>query len=65
MTRFQTYQTEYGFITIDTHTETPPEDFIAGPFDNTLAEADVIQNGAIIEVVDDSLVVTPDEREAV
>lgn len=64
MTRYQTYQTEYGFITIDTQTEQPPEEFVAGPFDNTETEAQVIENGAIIEVVNDSLVIAPDDREA-
>ncbi len=55
MTRFQTYQTDFGFITIDTKTETAPENYIAGPFDVTIPEADMIQEGATIEVDGDSV----------
>lgn len=62
MTRFKTYQMDYGFITIDTQTEQPPEDYI-DVFDTTVAEADTIQNGAIIEVEGNGLVITPDEHE--
>lgn len=31
MTRFKTYQMEWGFMTIDTQTEAAPEGYIAGP----------------------------------
>lgn len=55
MTRFQTYQMPYGFITIDTNTETPPDEFIAGPFMVNIAEAEMIEEGATIEVVDDDV----------
>lgn len=64
MTRYQTYQMPYGFMTIDTQTETAPEEYIA-VFDTTIPEAQVIENGAILEVVEDELVITPDEREQV
>lgn len=63
MSRYQTYQTDYGFITIDTQTEAAPEDYISGPFDNTEEEAAIIEQGAILEVEGDNLVITPDERE--
>jgi len=63
-TRYKTYQTEYGFMTIDTRTETPPTDYIA-VFDTTIAEADVIESGAIIQVDGDNLLITADEREAI
>lgn len=53
MTRFQTYQMPYGFITINTTTEQPPEEFIAGPFMVNVAEAQMIQDGAEIEVTED------------
>lgn len=64
MSRYQTYQTDYGFITIDTTTEQPPAEYIAGPFDNTEEEATIIEQGAILEVEGDNLVITPDERES-
>lgn len=56
-TRYQTYQTEFGFITIDTKTETAPEEYIAGPFDVNIAEADLIKEGAVIEVIDGEAIV--------
>lgn len=52
-TRYQTYQMEYGWITIDTKTENPPENPIAGPFDVTLPEVDIIQNAGFIELNED------------
>lgn len=54
MTRYYTYQMSYGWITIDTKTENPPEDFIAGPFDVTLPEVELIENAASIELNDDA-----------
>lgn len=45
----------YGFITIDTRTESAPTEFIAGPFDVNLSEAEMIQDGATIEVVGDEV----------
>ena len=50
-TRYQTYQTSYGWCTIDTHPssgDVPPSDYISGPFDVNLTEADQIMNGAEI-----------------
>ncbi len=63
MTRHQTYQTEYGFITIDTETEQPPDEFISGPFDVNLDEADQIDQGADLEVTEDGLQITPQPLE--
>lgn len=53
---FKTYQTEYGFITIDTDTETPPVDYIA-EFDVTPDDATLIQQGADIIVNDTNITV--------
>lgn len=61
-TRYQTYQMSWGFLTIDTEAETPPDDFIAGPFDVNLTEAGHIQDGASIEIVDGQAIVTPQEN---
>lgn len=47
-TRYQTYEMSYGWITIDTKTENPPENYISGPFDVTLAETSLIENAAAI-----------------
>lgn len=58
-TRYQTYQTEFGFITIDTKTESAPEEYVAGPFDVNMAEAELIENGASIERDGDQVVVVP------
>lgn len=55
MTRFQTYQMPYGFITIDTNTEQLPEEFVAGPFMVNVTEAEMIEEGATIEVIDDDV----------
>lgn len=52
-TRHQTYQMPYGWITIDTKTENPPENYIAGPFDVTLAETALIENAAAIALNED------------
>lgn len=62
MTRYQTYQTDFGWVTIDTKTENPPENFIAGPFDVTMAETELIENAASIELNEDEteVIVTPD-----
>lgn len=58
MTRYQTYQMPYGWITIDTKTENPPETFISGPFDVTLPEVALIENAGIIELNEDETEVT-------
>lgn len=64
-TRHQTYQMSYGWITIDTKTENPPENFIAGPFDVTLPEVEEIQNAAVIELNEDEteVIIIPDRAE--
>lgn len=61
-TRHQTYQMSYGWITIDTKTENPPENFISGPFDVTMAETGLIENAAKIELSEDEteVIVTSD-----
>lgn len=43
----------YGWITVDTKTENPPEVYIAGPFDVTLPEVADIENAAKIELNED------------
>lgn len=62
MTRYQTYQMEYGWITIDTKAENPPENPLAGPFDVTLPEVADIENAAVIELneTEDGVIVIPD-----
>lgn len=55
MTRFQTYQMPWGFVTVDTNTESAPEEFVAGPFMVNMDEAEMISQGATIEVVDDDV----------
>lgn len=62
MTRFQTYQItepdengKYNCMTIDTNTEQPPTEFVAGPFNVNMTEAEMIEEGATIEVVDDDV----------
>ena len=61
-TRYQTYQTSYGWITVDTKSENPPETYISGPFDVTLAEVDDIKSAASIELNEDGteVIVIPD-----
>jgi len=63
-TRYKTYQMDFGFITIDTQTETAPENYIAGPFDVTDVEAVQIEASAELAVDNDELTVVstmPDE----
>lgn len=55
MTRYKTYQFDWGFMTIDSQTEEAPKDYIAGPFNVTIPEAEMIEKGATIEVVDDQV----------
>ena len=59
-TRFRTYQYDWGFMTIDTREETAPEGYIA-EFQVNIPEAELIQDGAEIEIVDNDLVITPAE----
>lgn len=59
-TRFQTYETSYGFCTIDTNSEEPPEEYISGPYDVNMSEAELIQDGAGIVIVDGEAIVEVD-----
>lgn len=59
---FKTYQTYYGFITIDADTEQSPSDYSA-VFDVTEDDAQIIKNGADISVDDTGLVITPQPLE--
>lgn len=61
-TRYRTYQYDWGFITIDTQNETAPEGYIA-EFQVNLSEAELIEEGAQLEVVDDELVIIEEEKE--
>lgn len=59
-TRFKTYQYEWGFVTIDTKNETAPEGYTA-VFEVNIPEAEQITDGAQLQVVDNELVITPQE----
>lgn len=57
-TRFQTYELEEGnFGTYDTQTETLPTEFLRGPFDVNISEANDIQDGAMIAIENGQAVV--------
>jgi hypothetical protein len=57
-TRFKTYELAEGvFGTYDSTKEEMPTEFLRGPFDVTVDEADQIQGGATIEIVEDEAVV--------
>lgn len=52
-TRFQTYElTEGVFGTYDTENEGVPTEYVSGPYDVTDSDAQLIADGAVIEVVD-------------
>lgn len=57
-TRYRTYQYEWGFTTIDTKNETAPEGYIA-EFEVNIAEAKDIEEGAEIRVLNDEVVIIP------
>ena len=57
MTRYKVQQFEWGFRTYDTQTEEPVEGAIA-EYDVNLSEAELSEQGAIIEIVDDEAIVT-------
>jgi hypothetical protein len=57
MTRYKVQQFEWGFRTYDSQTEQPVEGAIA-EFDVNISEADLIEQGAIIEIVNDEAIVT-------
>lgn len=62
-TRHQTYEMPFGWVTIDTRTESAPEGYVSGPYDVTNAEAFDIANAASIELNEDGtgVIVAPDE----
>lgn len=63
-TRYRTYELKPGvFGTYDSQTEAMPTEFIAGPFDVNMSEAELIQEGAMIEIVDgEAIVYMPEGR---
>lgn len=63
MANYQTYQTDYGFITIDADIEVPPYDYIAGPFNIDPLEHIEVVKGAEIDINDagTDVVITPVE----
>ncbi len=61
MTRHRVQQFEWGFRTYDTQTEEPVEGAIA-EFDVNLSEAELIEQGGDIQVVEDGVVVMPPEE---
>lgn len=57
-TRYQTYELVEGvFGTYDTRNEPAPTTFLRGPYDVNIEEAEQIQDGASIEIVDDQAVI--------
>lgn len=64
-TRYRTYELTPGvFGTYDTHTEELPTEYI-GVYDVNLTEAEQIENGALIEIVDGEAIVIPEEERIV
>lgn len=57
-TRHMTYQYDWGFITIDTNYETAPTGYFAS-FEVNMTEAEFIDEGADLRVVDGELVIVP------
>ncbi len=68
MTRYVTYQFDWGFATYDRNTEQEVIDTVEqeatylSKFDVNLSEAELIQEGAEIQVVDNEVVVVPQEE---
>ncbi len=58
MTRHRVQQFEWGFRTYDTQTEEPVEGAIA-EFDVNLSEAELIEQGGLIEIVEGEAIVSP------
>ena len=57
-TRYQTYELSEGvFGTYDSNTEEMPTVYLRGPFDVNVQEAEQIQDGATIEIVDNQAVI--------
>lgn len=62
-TRYKLQQFEWGFRTYDTQTEEPVEGAIA-EYDVNIQEAELIEQGGIIEIIDgEAIVTTPEEVE--
>ncbi len=61
MTRYRVQQFEWGFRTYDTQTEEPVEGAIA-EFDVNIFEAELIEQGGLIEIINDEAVVTAPEE---
>jgi hypothetical protein len=61
MTRYKVQQFDWGFRTYDSQTEEPVEGAIA-EFDVNISEADLIEQGGDIEIVNDEVVVIPPEE---
>lgn len=59
--RHYCYQTPFGFQTCDTQVDPPPEEYIER-WGVNLAESDLIDAGAKVEVIDDELVITPNPK---
>lgn len=59
-TRYKTYELEPGvFGTYDSQTENLPTEFISGPYDVNIEEAELIEQGGNIEIVEGEAIVTP------
>lgn len=61
MTRYKLQQFEWGFRTYDSQTEEPVEGAIA-EYDVNIAEAELIEQGGDIEIVDGEVIVTASEE---
>lgn len=58
-TRYKTYELMPGvFGTYDTQTEELPTEFIGGPYDVNIQEAEFIEQGGSIEIVDGEAIVS-------
>ena len=60
-TRYRTYQYDWGFITIDTKNEEAPEGWTA-EFQVNIPEAELIEEGAKLEVIEEELIITPPDE---
>ena len=61
-TRYKVQQFEWGYRMYDSQTEEPADGEIAR-YDVNLEEAELIENGADIQIVDGEIVVIPQEEE--
>ncbi len=59
-TRYRTDELEPGvFGTYDSQTEELPTEFISGPYDVNIEEAQIIEQGGNIEIVEGEAIITP------